>query len=287
MKVLLLIFFLLPCKLYGQSQEGTVLLYNVALGGITSGVGAVINKPKEVNWKKALVRGVLQGSVGGALNYSGKKTLYLINKYENIAYAWPSKILHAAGTSIIENAAMGEPFLRNWHIDYGIVRFDFALKGKRKFKARFLPCSIPAILWAAQVSKFNLRTTLLSGNIAFTSRTPRFKVDGSDFLGISWGRAFVYTDNFASNKYEIIAHELVHQFQFNESQVVNACLTPISKKIPSKLLHQTFSEYMYFDVPYFRTLYYIEGSHGPLHYNRNYFEFEATRFSTNRTVFGL
>lgn len=287
MKILLLIIFLVPLKLYGQGQEGTVLLYNVALGSITSGIGAVINKPKEVNWKKALLRGVWQGSVGGALNYSGKKTLYLINKYENIAYAWPSKLLHAAGTSIIENAAMGEPFLRNWHIDYGLVRFDFALKGKKKFRARFLPCSIPAILWAAKVSKFNLGTTLVSGNIAFSTKSPGFRVDGSDFLGISWGRAFVYTDNFASNKYEIISHELVHQFQFNESQVINAWLTPLSRKVASKLLQETFSQYVYFDIPYFWTLYYMEGSHGPLHYNRNYFEFEATRFSTNRTVLRL
>ena len=161
------------------------------------------------------------------------------------------------------------------------------MKGKKIFRARFLPCSIPAILWAAKVSKFNLGTTLVSGNIAFSTKSPGFRVDGSDFLGISWGRAFVYTDNFASNKYEIISHELVHQFQFNESQVINAWLTPLSRKVASKLLQETFSQYVYFDIPYFWTLYYMEGSHGPLHYNRNYFEFEATRFSTNRTVLRL
>jgi|GEM_PF-3000515 len=64
MKVLLLIIFLLPCQLYGQSQEGTVFFYNVALGGITSGIRADINKPKALNWKRAFVLGVWQGSIG-------------------------------------------------------------------------------------------------------------------------------------------------------------------------------------------------------------------------------
>jgi|GEM_PF-3267235 len=36
MKILLFILFLLPLNIYGQSQEGTVFFYNVALGEITS-----------------------------------------------------------------------------------------------------------------------------------------------------------------------------------------------------------------------------------------------------------
>ena len=77
---------------------------------VTSGIGAIINKPKNTNWKHAFVHGAWQGSVGGLLNYTAKKSLYFINKKQNDAYAFPAKILHAAGSSIIENAALYNKF---------------------------------------------------------------------------------------------------------------------------------------------------------------------------------
>lgn len=60
-----------------EHQERTVFVYNAAFGGITSGIGGIINRPKEVNWKKAFLKGLWQGGIGGLLNYTGKKTLYL------------------------------------------------------------------------------------------------------------------------------------------------------------------------------------------------------------------
>lgn len=67
-------FFIFPFLLFAQ-QERTVFLYNLGFGGITAGIGAVINKPKDVNWKNAILKGFWQGSVGGVLNYAGRKQL--------------------------------------------------------------------------------------------------------------------------------------------------------------------------------------------------------------------
>ena len=42
MKFFFIMFLLLSLKLQAQHQERQVLVYNIALGGITTGIGAVI-----------------------------------------------------------------------------------------------------------------------------------------------------------------------------------------------------------------------------------------------------
>jgi len=49
MKIATTLLLFLHLNLFAQHQEQTVFFYNVAFGGITSGIGAIINKPKEVN----------------------------------------------------------------------------------------------------------------------------------------------------------------------------------------------------------------------------------------------
>ncbi len=178
-----------PVYAFPQHQERTLLLYNVGLGGFSSGIGAVINKPKNENWKKTFIRGFWRGSTGGLLNYSGKKMLYLVNKKSEYGYAWPAKILHFAGLSIMENASLNEPFLQNWYIDYGIVRFDFSINRKKKFRARFLLESIPSIIFASQTGKFDVGKTLATGNLIFVNNESRY-VDYNDRkdVGYSFGK---------------------------------------------------------------------------------------------------
>lgn len=282
-----LLFLLFHLNGFTQHQERTVFVYNAAFGGITAGVGAAINKQKDVNWKKAFLKGFWQGSIAGVLNYSGKKTLYLVNRNQNYIYAWPAKLLHAASNSIRENAALNEPFLQNWNIDFGPLRFDFSLKHKRNFKARLLPEAIFAIAAGATYGKLDLMATLSTGQIIFYSKdilnVPNVPVSS----GITFGRSSIYVvDNVPNslNKFRVIAHELVHQFQYSEYLVFNTWLKPFEKKIKSKSLKSIFSKYIYLDIPYFFAAYYINGRYADPHYYRNFYEFEADRFATNEYV---
>jgi hypothetical protein len=265
-------------------QEKRVLLYNIGFGGVTSGIGAVINKQKNSNWKEAFVKGFWQGAVGGTLNYSGKKMLYLISKHHETAYALPANILHFAGTSIMENAALGEPFLQNWNFDYGPVRVDFSVNGKKPAKVRFLPMTIFAVIEGSKSNRLDLKTTLLTGNIAFANRKGYYFTNNGQFnLGLSYGRSFAYMAQHPDTVvYPLIAHELVHQFQFKDYQIFNSWLKPFEKEVNGKLIQKVFSKYIYFDVPYFFAAYTIEGSSS--YYYKNFFEFEAERFATNRFV---
>lgn len=287
MKFLLLFFLLNTSICVAQNQERTVLLYNIGFGGVSAGIGALINKPKKSNWKKVFVKAFWQGSVGGLLNYTSKKTLYLNNLHQNSSFFWPAKILHSAGISIIENAALNEPFLQNWNIDYGPVRFDFSINNKKSLKIRFLPTTIYALLAVSKYGKFDLKNTLETGNIVFSNKDLiRFPNGGTEY-GLSFGRAIVFVDNFPNgiNKYKLLTHEIIHQFQYTDYLIINTWLKPVGKSIKSKFIQNIFAKYIYTDIPYHFLTYYLAGHYNYPHYFKNFYEFEAERFSTNRNVF--
>lgn len=276
----------IPVVTVAQHQERTVFLYNTLFGGLSAGIGATINKSKDRDWKAAFAKGFWQASIGGTVNYSSKKLLHLIYKNQNVAFALPAKLLNAAGNSIIENASFSEPFLQNWNIDYGLVRFDFSVNGKRKFTARFLPMSVYAIIDGAKDSKLDWKTSLWSGNIVLAyDKGYFFTRRGHNFLGESTGRGFIYagkqTDSIV---HYTIAHELVHEFQYKEYQVFNSWFKPLEQKVKSKTLQKLFSNFIYFDVPYFFAAYGLEGFQQYSNNSENFFEFEADRFASNSFV---
>ncbi len=282
--VLCLCFFL---NASAQHQERTVFVYNVAFGGFTGGIGSVFNKPKTVNWKKAFIKGFWQGSIGGLFNYSGKKVLYIVNKKQEVLYAWPAKLLHAAGYSIIENASAYEPFLQNWTMDLGLLRFDYSITSKH-FKARLLPEALVATIIAANNGTFDAGSSLKTGQIIFKNYDLlNFPAPADKNPGVTFGRAIVYTygPQSAYTKCRLFSHEIVHRFQYNEYQVFNTWFKPFYKKVKSTTLQKLFSKYVYADIPYAFIPYYTiyKGNTGQ-HYYKNFYEFEAERFSTNAFV---
>jgi hypothetical protein len=71
--VLILSLFSKHTNAQVKHQEATLLVYNVVFGGLTGGIGSILNKPKTSSWHRAFVRGFWQGSLGGTLNYTSKK----------------------------------------------------------------------------------------------------------------------------------------------------------------------------------------------------------------------
>ncbi|MGE5106015.1 MAG: hypothetical protein ACM3H8_00595 [Sphingobacteriales bacterium] len=281
MKIFIILLFLFPGIVFSQQQERKVIIYNIGFGGLTSGIGALINKKKEENWKRSFVRGFWQGATGGLLNYSAKKSIYLVDRHKNFAYAIPARLLNAAGNSMIQNAALNEPFLKNWNLEYGIFRFDFSIHSKNKFKVRILPVAVIGSAISMRSGRFDLNTTLLTGIMSFKSKGMINTLNGQHD-GINYGRAFIYMER--PEKYHIISHEIIHEYQYREYLVFNSYMKPVASKMKESGFKKLFTKYIYPDIPYFALFYMIEGSEqGPLIF-RNYFEFEAERFATNKDV---
>lgn len=282
MKRFILLFSILPLFTFSQHQEIKLLSHNIIFGGLTSGVGAAINKKGNENWKKSFVRGWWQGSIGGFLNYSAKKSIYLIDKNDNLGYAIPARLIHAAGNSIIQNAAFNEPFLKNWNLEYGFVRFDFSLNAEKKFRMRILPGSLGSTVLALPQGKFDSKTTLLTGIMTFKSNALIEEIHGVRD-GINYGRGIVYYGN--SPKYlHIISHEIVHEYQVREFLVFNSYFKKEVAKLKNTGVKKFFTKYIYPDVPYFGVFYMLEQTEPGPRFFRNYYEFEAERFATNKYV---
>jgi hypothetical protein len=283
MKALILILFLLvfPATAFSQ-QEIKLLSHNIIFGGLTSGVGAVINKKGDENWKKSFVRGCWQGSIGGLLNYSSKKTIYFIDKKHSLGYAIPARLIHSAGNSIIQNAAFNEPFLKNWNLEYGFLRFDFSLHSGKSFKARVLPGSLASTVMALPQGKFDSKTTLLTGVMTFSSDILIDDIHGTKD-GMNYGRGIVYYSN--SPRYlHIISHEIIHEYQVREFLVFNSYFKKEAAKLKNTQLKKFFTKYIYPDVPYFGLFYALEQTEPGPRFFRNYYEFEAEHFATNKYV---
>lgn len=93
---LLLIFFLLS-QSYGQNTKTEMAFYNIGLGSVFSGVGALINKKPNERWEKVLLKAMGQGALGGYLIYESKNLIGNINDKQKWEYSWYGKIVNSAG----------------------------------------------------------------------------------------------------------------------------------------------------------------------------------------------
>ncbi len=292
LKYFISIAIFVPSIVLSQNQDNQLLIYNVGFGVVTSGVGAVINKPKNSDWKKYLIKGIWQGSIGGFLHYAGKKSSYnFITEANNTATYIIPKILHSAGSSIIESSALDKPFLKDWHFEYGPVRVDFSTVGSEKCCFRFLPYFINSVLSISQyhnadnkyvkidfVRSLSLGVLTFKGNdLLFTNQNYGNAVSGS-----SSGRVICYSKDL-DNYTQTIAHENIHTFQFGEYQLLNTWFNKLVNQFAPCSIEKLFAKYIYADIPYFSIPYRLEGINNENHY-KNFFEFEAQRFSTNQFV---
>ena len=284
LSIVLVSLFFYETSAQRGAEKAELMAYNVLFSGITIGIGAVINSPKTKNKKKVFLTGFWQGGIGGLLKYSGKELIYQVGNQESLYFVWPSRIVHSAGLSICENASYVRPFLKNWQFYLGFLRFDFSVDNSHPFRVRFLPEALYAIYKASQYGNFNISKTFQTGSIIFQNRDTLFAVNRSYtpsgmWAGASFGRALTVGRDWGDTNF-IIAHEIIHEFQFNEYQIFNSFLSRPAKKIVGEKTQKIFTKYIYADIPYFLPVYSL--AYKISGYGGNFFEFEAYSSSLNR-----
>lgn len=108
-------------------------------------------------------------------------------------------------------------------------------------------------------------------------------INNNEYEGWCYGRAIVVGKDWVGLK-KVIAHEIVHQFQFGEYQILNSWLQPVSKNIKSRWVKKIFTDYVYLDLPYSNAFYLTQKQNQNQSYYKNFYEFEAERFATNKFV---
>lgn len=263
------------------SQDAQLLAYNVGFGIATTTIGAIINKPKGQDVWTTIQNVWWQGALGGALQFTGKKLTHQIAR-GHYAWGWPSKLVHAAGSSICQNAAMNFRFGQYWVLDFAGVRFNFFNdRGKVSFLPQFNLWMVYDITQLAGAGKIDLAKTFSLGALAVKS--PDYYLIKSDWQRYSAG---TYTNSFiysGSTNNQVFAHEMIHFFQQTEYRIFGTYLKPLYNKIYDKPA-MSVMKYFYTDLPVFIGLYgLLDNKNLSIHY-KNFFEFEAQFFSTNAFV---
>lgn len=263
-----------------RNQRAQLMVFNIGFNGLIGGVGRLINNEENISGFQAFTKGFYQGAIGGAISHTGLSMTHQIQKKRNISYAWPSRLVNALGSSIVQNTAEGRRMFERMHLNLYVTRLEY-FPYEKKFTGRLFTSSVYGILKTAKNAKLNLSKSLQSGVIYFES-AQNFTV-----LGLS-GRATAQvssigmrTDLTPDDFYNVFAHETAHILQYDRKVGGNALLFKVNRNLTqTNKLYNTLSKYIYFDMngPLFWLGYKIEGN---IH-NCNFFEQEAENYSGKR-----
>lgn len=280
MKKLLLLVFIVAFTIPAVAQRNDTQagLYNIGLGSFTGGIGAMINKKPNEKLGHVFIKGLWQGAIGGYVIFEGKRLTRLIYRQNELGFAWPSKIVNAAGVSIVENAAANRDLWEKWHINYGFNRIELNVKDNVSVQYKVMPIALAYTIGIAVQSKLEFGKTLQSGQFIF-SLSPE-KWGSTNIIALAYPGNIIYMDGLNDlNSY--LSHEIIHIYQQNDFNGFNTYLNKpfesISRK--SKFIKQ-ISKFVHYDSNYllFVAAYNLQNINRVYYYD-NYFEHEAGYYS--------
>ena len=263
--------------LKAQRNDAEHFSYNVISHALFSGIGSMINKPKEEDTFKAFLKGVKAGAIGGAMIYGSKKLIHQYAKSGNLSYSWGSKILNAAGNSIVYNGAQHYPAFDYWFITLGFNRFELDLRNKRpQFHYKLMPFSFIEFIDLSFRYQLDFRLTAETGNIVFVGNLHRPHRPSPYRMGFHLFNSIV-VDDFYTGSSALRAHEIIHAYQHIQFINFDAYLSkPYDNWLNNN--HRSIKfirKWLYIDWG----VYLKEKLYGLESYRNNFFEREARFYS--------
>ena len=271
-------------------QDAKLVAYNLALGAVSGGLGALINGRDGSALRRA-ARGAGWGAVGGAVGYVGKWQAGEVASRESLGFALPARLVHDAGASIVENAAHGRGPLDRFASHLGPVRVEVRPR-TGAVRARVLPFATLAfgLLLADGGTRLDVSRSLAYGAPLFLTDSvrPPFGGEAGRFVGYAVLGSVILQDDAAEFLYETAAHEAVHLMQLGEMARTEAALrAPADRALRRSATYRGLARWVYLDSPAFFTLGYYGaqgGARGFECYYNNWFEREAEAFADRRPV---
>lgn len=284
MKHYFLVLLLFGSFISPAQTRTEIAAYNIGLGALGGGIGAVINKKPGQKTGKVFLKGLWQGALGGYLVYESKNIVARIAEEEKLVYSWPAKFVNAAGTSIIENAAANRDFWERWHLHIGFNRIEIYTKDKFRVKYKIMPVSLIITAESVFSTKFEFDYTLQTGEFIF-SKNDIIASRGS--VAYANGSRTIVFDSSQLNNYEAFAHEIIHVYQYHDYNFLNVYPNKLYTKWEksSKTFKKIYSLF-YFDIqgPFLGSLYLLEEADQKYD---NFFEYEAQFFATQGDFFNV
>lgn len=182
----------------------------------------MINKEAEQRWDKTLLKGFAQGALGGYLIFESKRLVREFSEHRNYNLIWPSKLVNAAGSSIIENAAANRDFGERWHLNLGFNRIEILTKEGFKLRYRILPLSLLSTAAHFTKGKLDVDRSLVFGTFVFTANGPI--MSGGEEAGASALFHSILLQQKLPDAHRIEGHEILHVYQYEGLSGINMFL---------------------------------------------------------------
>lgn len=248
---LLLLVFTFQCKNNLNAQHKNNFeagVFNIGFGALSGGLGAIINKKSNEKTGKVFLKGLAQGALGGYLLFESKRLVNTFYRTEDYIYVWPSKLVNSAATSIMENAAANRNFWERWHINIGFNRFEFYTKDKFKMTYRIMPFALGSTIYGFTQGKLAIYSSLKTGTFVFAAENLN---ENNGPEGIAAANIIIYQKNSEFLKSSIIAHELIHNYQYESFSVLNTYINKSVLYLESKKnVFEKYNKLFYTDFNY-------------------------------------
>ncbi|MFY8037678.1 MAG: hypothetical protein ACOVMQ_10955 [Cyclobacteriaceae bacterium] len=259
---------------FAQQNDLHAAVFNVGISSVGSGFGALINKKPNEKGGRVFLRGMWQGAIGGILVFNSKQMIYEFGQTDNSGWAWSSKLVNAAGVSIIENAAANKKFLTHWHINFGFNRIEFETEKSFKVNYKVMPFALNGFIYSLRNGSFDFKETIRIGQPFFWAQT----LEVPDADAVTAANSILMIKNKANSRNT--AHEIVHTYQYQGLTVKNTYYSIPFNRLLSKenWFAKTYKKWIYTDFNYliFSGAYAL-GNFG--NYLDNPFEQEANYYS--------
>ena len=181
--------------------EVTGVALNAALGGLTSGLAAVMRG-------EPFVHAFFPGAAGGALVYGGKRLAATRGPAAGLA----GRQLAAVGGSVVRNATRGDPALSSVTLPLGPLRVDLGAGRAARARVDLAPLVVAGVFMLREDAALDPGSSLSAGALVF--RTDRGQ-HGSHAAGVILlrGDTGLYDDPL------LFSHERVHVLQYDQAQL--------------------------------------------------------------------
>lgn len=279
--LVLLIILLTNSNLKSQNNDFQAASYNVGLGALFGVVGSVINKKSNEPLGKVILKGLGQGALGGYVTFESKRLLREVDDMNDWKIFWGSKLVNAAGTSIVQNAALNKNFWEQWNLNIGFNRIEFHTKDKFSLKYKVMPIAFVSTTYSFISFKFDASKSFKTGEFIFKTEK---EFENTNSIGVYYPGFIMYDEKYFNNPYlpksglvNTIKHEIIHSYQSNDFMVLNTYLDkPLNYFSNKNKTVKTLNKHIYLEFHYLplRALYLYETNSAKNYYD-NFFEHEA------------
>jgi hypothetical protein len=282
-----LIILTLFLSIYGvkaqsyQQQRRQIFGYNIILNGLVAGVGGVINKSHEEKILNAFGRNFLKGAIGGIITYTAKFEVYQLRNPENYWIAPLDRAFYYIGNSIVYNASLNKSIFDSYRCQFYLFNIEIHLKRKFKVTPRISLLSLASLgTFFILQDHLNFKNSIKYGLFYFNEN--KKYIYSREGLGLNNAIEIAAhpPDTIIDFKYEVIAHEMIHTFQFPDYISISNYMKKSFQGVKSTDKYKKWSRYFYLDGPFFPILYVIY----PKPNYQIFYEYEANHFSTRKFI---